>query len=129
MEKRIEEDIPILGRVNVNLVDLASRIFEIYLNQNEIERQRKTPHLGLISKAFKGINHSRYDYLILQFVVSELVENNFKGTTSAQGNIKINGKSYFGNDIWFRGIFGVYLINMFGHLSQSIWGTPFYIGW
>ena len=116
MEKRIEEDIPILGRVSVNLVDLASRIFEIYLSQNEIERQRKTPHLGLISKAFKGITHSRYDYLILQLVVSELVENNFKGTTSAQGNIKINGKSYFGNDI----IKSWCLLSNFGHCLNTI---------
>ena len=111
MEKRIEEDIPILGRVYVNFVDLASRFFEVYLKEQEVERQRKTAHLGLISKAFKGINHSRFDYLILQCVISELADNNFKGTTSAQGNIKLNGKKYFGNDI----IKSWCLFSNFGH--------------
>jgi hypothetical protein len=116
MEKRIEEDIPILGRVYVNFVDLASRFYDVYLKEDEVERQRKTAHLGLISKAFKGINHSRFDYLILQCVISELADNNFKGTTSAQGSIKINGKNYFGNDI----IKSWCLFSNFGHCKNTI---------
>lgn len=116
MEQRIEADIPILGKVYVNLVDLASQVFNIYKKEDEIIRQKDMSHLGLISKAFKGINHSRYDYLILQCVISELVDNNFKGTTSAQGSIKINKKEYSGNDViktWF-------LLSNFGHCKNTI---------
>ncbi|NDK55752.1 hypothetical protein [Pontibacter fetidus] len=116
MEKRVEEDIPILGKVYVNFVNLASKMYGIYEKENEIERQKTIPHLGLIARAFKGVNHSRYEYLILQCVISELADNNFKGTTSAQGNIKINGESYFGNDVikaWF-------LLSNFGHCKNTV---------
>ncbi|MDO3695757.1 hypothetical protein QVZ41_12980 [Wenyingzhuangia sp. chi5] len=116
MDKRLEEHIPILGRVYINLINLTSKIYDIYEQENEITRQKETPHLGLVSQAFKGISHSRYDYLILQCVISELVENNFKGTTSAQGSIKINKKEYFGNEIikcWI-------LLSNFGHCKNTI---------
>ncbi|MBC3540248.1 hypothetical protein ACFSC6_01395 [Rufibacter sediminis] len=116
MERRIEEDIPILGKVYVNFVNLASIVFELYEKENEIARQKNIPHLGLIARAFKGVNHSRYEYLIIQCVISELADNNFKGTTSAQGNIKINGQSYFGNDVikmWF-------LLSNFGHCKNTV---------
>lgn len=116
MEKRIEENIPVLGRVNLNFLDLASRIYKIYEKQDEVTRQKLTPHLGLISKAFYGINHSRYDYLILQCVISELAENTFRGTTSAQGSITINGKKYSGNDIIKSWI----LLSNFGHCKNTI---------
>ncbi|SDG67768.1 hypothetical protein SAMN04488062_101352 [Flavobacterium omnivorum] len=116
MERRLTENIPILGRVQVNLVDLASRIYNIYLSEKEVERQQSSAHLGLISKAFQGINHSRYDYLILQCVISEIADNTFKGTTVSQGSININGKKYIGNDIiksWF-------LLSNFGHCKNTI---------
>lgn len=116
MEKRIEENIPILGRVYVNFVNLASRIYDVYVKENEVDRQKQTQHLGLISKAFVGINHTRFDYLILQCVISELVENNFKGTTTAQGSIKINNVEYFGNDI----IKSWCLLSNFGHCKNTI---------
>lgn len=116
MEIRIEEDIPILGRVSVNFFNLSAKIYELYKKENEITRQKSISHLGLISKAFNGINHSRYEYLIFQCVTSELIENNFKGTTSAQGNIKINKKEYSGNDI----IKGWFLMSNFGHCKNTI---------
>lgn len=116
MEIRIEEDIPVLGKVFINFLDLSAKIFDIYKKEDEINRQKSSAHLGLISKAFNGINHSRYDYLILQCVISELAGNTFQGTNIAQGSIKINSKKYFGNDIiksWF-------LISNFGHCLNTI---------
>ncbi|SMD31825.1 hypothetical protein SAMN04488029_0163 [Reichenbachiella faecimaris] len=113
---RIEEDINILGKVSVNFLDLSSRIYKIYEKENETVRQSTTPHLGLISRAFPTVNHSRYEYLILQCVISELVENTFKGTTSAQGSIRINGKEYLGNDI----IKAWCLLSNFGHCKNTI---------
>lgn len=113
---RIKEDIPILGKVTVNFLDLSAKLFQHYIDINEIDRQKKTAHLGLISHAFKNSNHSRFDYLILQCVVSELIENTFKGTTNAQGNITIDGDKYFGNDIIKTWI----LLSNFGHCKNTI---------
>lgn len=44
MEKRIEENIPVLGRVNLNFLNLSSRIYKIYEKENEVVRQKSTPH-------------------------------------------------------------------------------------
>ncbi len=113
---RIEEEIPILGQVAFNFRELSTEFYNVYLENNEVERQKESLHLGLIAKAFKGVNHSRFDYLILQCVISELTDNNFKGTTSAQGTIKINGKDYSGNDIIKTWI----LLSNFGHCKNTI---------
>jgi len=113
---RIKEDIPILGKVTVNFFDLSAKLYQHYIDVNEIDRQKKTAHLGLISHAFKNSNHSRFDYLILQCVISELIENTFKGTTNAQGNITINGDKHFGNDIIKTWI----LLSNFGHCKNTI---------
>lgn len=113
---RIREDIPILGTVSVNFLELSSKILKIYEENNETERQKQTPHLGLISQAFRVSNHTRYDYLILQSVISEIIENTFKGTINAQGNIKINGHEYIGNDIIKSWI----LLSNFGHCKNTI---------
>jgi len=116
MERRITEDISILGKVSVNFASISSTIFSIYEKEKEVERQKDIPHLGLASQAFYGINHTRYEYLILQCVISELADNSLKGTSSAQGEISINGKKYFGNHIiksWF-------LLSNFGHCKNTI---------
>ncbi|PXX30642.1 hypothetical protein [Arenibacter sp. ARW7G5Y1] len=113
---RIKEDIPILGKVTVNFLDLSAKLYQHYIDINEIDRQKNTAHLGLISHAFKNSNHSRFDYLILQCVISELIENSFKGTTNAQGNITINGKKHFGNDVIKTWI----LLSNFGHCKNTI---------
>jgi hypothetical protein len=113
---RIKEDIPILGKVNVNFIDISAKLYQHYINIKEIDRQKSTAHLGLISHAFKNSNHNRFDYLILQCVISELIENIFKGTTIAQGNITINGTKYFGNDVIKTWI----LLSNFGHCKNTI---------
>ncbi|XCF04978.1 hypothetical protein ABI125_09605 [Tamlana crocina] len=113
---RIKEDIPILGKVTVNFLDLSAKLYQHYIDIKEIDRQKKTAHLGLISHAFKNSNHSRFDYLILQCVISELIENTFKGTTNAQGNITIDGNKHFGNDIIKTWI----LLSNFGHCKNTI---------
>ena len=116
MEKRIVEVIPILGMVSVNFRGLSAQIYNLYEKEDEIARQKNMAHLGIISEAFKSSNHNRFEYLILQCVLSELIENNFRGTTIAQGSIKINGESYQGNEIiksWF-------LLSNFGHCKNTI---------
>ncbi|SFJ49823.1 hypothetical protein [Olleya namhaensis] len=113
---RIKEDIPILGKVTVNFLDLSAKLYQHYIDIEEIDRQKNTAHLGLISHAFKNSNHSRFDYLILQCVISELIENSFKGTTNAQGSITINGTKQIGNDVIKTWI----LLSNFGHCKNTI---------
>jgi hypothetical protein len=113
---RIKEDIPILGKVSVNFLDLSGKLYQHFIDIKEIDRQKNTAHLGLISHAFKNSNHSRFDYLILQCVVSDLIENSYKGTTNAQGSITINGTNLFGNDIIKTWI----LLSNFGHCKNTI---------
>ncbi|MDO6473312.1 hypothetical protein [Maribacter sp. 1_MG-2023] len=113
---RIKEDIPILGKVTVNFLDLSAKLYQHYIDIEEIDRQKNTAHLGLISHAFKNSNHSRFDYLILQCVISELIENSFKGTTNAQGSITINGTKQTGNDVIKTWI----LLSNFGHCKNTI---------
>lgn len=115
-EERIKLTIPILGNVSINFSEISYEIYQLYKQTDEENRQREIGHLGLISYAFDGINHSRYDYVFFQCVISELIEKNFKGTTSAQGSIKIDGYSRRGNEIiksWF-------LLSNFGHCFNTI---------
>jgi hypothetical protein len=114
--KRLIEDVPILGKVGVNLLELSNEVYKIYEVCGESERQKGTFHLGLISEAFKGMNHSRYDYLILQFVVSEIIDAFHKGTNSTQGSITISKRNYTGNDLIKTWI----LLSNFGHCKNTI---------
>lgn len=113
---RIEENISLFGKVSVNFLEISKVVFNLYEGTNEIERQKETPHLGLISKAFVGINHSRWEYLILQCVISEIIDNNNKGTSNTQGSITINKEEFFGNDIIKSWI----LLSNFGHCKNTI---------
>ncbi len=115
-EIRIEEYSPLLGKVNLNFTGDACLLYRKLLELGEISRQKEIDHLGLLSHSYSNLNHSRYDYFITQSVLSELLENQFKGTTSAQGNIKVGGENYRGNDllkIWF-------LLSNYGHCKYTI---------
>jgi len=113
---RIESYIPILGKITINLLDVSSRFYDLILKQKEFERLSQINHLGLLSYVFPTLNHTRLDYVQFQMVVSEIVENTFKGTTSAQGSVKINDTKYFGNDIVKLWI----LMSNYGHCKRTI---------
>ena len=109
--------LPILGKVNVNFYCSSSTVFHLYEKENEFERQKNIKHLGLISKVFEGASHTRYEYLMLQSCLADILDNLHKGSaTVAQGEIKINGKKYSGNCLlksWF-------LLSNFGHAKNTI---------
>ena len=109
--------LPILGKINVNFYCSSSKVFDLYEKENEFERQKKIKHLGLISKVFEGASHTRYEYLMLQSCLADLLDNLHKGSaTVAQGDIKIDGKIYSGNCLlksWF-------LLSNFGHAKNTI---------
>ena len=115
-EIRLEEYIPILGRITINFTDISSLFYKHLEQINDIERLKSVNHLGLLAHVFPTLNHSRYDYMLLQMVLSEIIENSFRGTTTAQGKIKIDGKYYRGNDIIKTWI----MMSNFGHCKRTI---------
>jgi len=115
-EHRIEEYVPLFGKVNLNFTGIASELYLKFDDLSEFSRQKMNDHLGLLAHSFETLRHSRYDYLIFQSVLSEIIENNFKGTTTAQGSLKIQKKIYRGNEIlkvWF-------MLSNLGHCKYTI---------
>ncbi len=115
-EIRIEEFTPIFGKVSLNITGISFDLFTKLNEIGEFQRQKNINHLGLISFSFNTLNHTRYDYFIIQSVLSELIENNFRGTTSAQGSLNLNGVSYRGNEllkVWF-------MLSNFGHCKNTV---------
>lgn len=116
-ESRIVTTIPILGRVGINFFCISEKVLNLYHELDELSRQKNIKQLGLISNVVEGATHSRYEYLMLQVGITDLMDNLHKGSpTAAQGSIKINGKEYSGNAIiksWF-------LLSNFGHAINTI---------
>ncbi|MCB2168151.1 MAG: hypothetical protein KQI78_10835 [Deltaproteobacteria bacterium] len=109
--------LPILGQININFYCLSSEVVSLYEKTDEFERQKKIRHLGLISKVFEGASHTRYEYLMLQAGLTDLLDNLHKGSaTLSQGDVKIDGKNCMGNGIlktWF-------LLSNYGHAMNTI---------
>lgn len=107
--------LPSLGNVSVNFYDAAASIAELYQRTNEFERQKGVSHLGLISSEIEGASHSRYEYVMLQCALTDVLDKLHKGSV-AQGSLKVDGKSYLGNGLlkaWF-------LLSNFGHLKNTM---------
>lgn len=116
MERYINVTLPSLGRVGVRFYSCAESTIDLYDRTDEFSRQKNIKQLGLIADEFEGASHSRYEYLMLQCALSELLDNVHKGTMSAaQGSIKIDGMEYFGNAViksWF-------MLSNFGHTKNT----------
>ncbi|MDR7080199.1 hypothetical protein J2Y03_005259 [Neobacillus niacini] len=104
--------IPTLGIVNINFYDISLEVINLFERTKEFERQKEIKHLGLISKVFEGSSHSRFDYVMLQCALVDLVDNIHKGSSNLSlGNLKVDGEGISGNSIvksWF-------LLSNFGH--------------
>lgn len=113
--KSIGINLSLIGNVRVNFYGFAYEIVKIYDKLEEFERQKRIKHLGVISEVIDSSNHTRYEYLLLQCFLVDVIENTYKGTPNAIGSIKIDGKEYFGNSIikvWF-------LLSNFGHTFNT----------
>lgn len=112
----INVNLSFIGNVRVNFYEFSFELIQLYLNQKEFERQKKIKHLGVIADVMESSHHSRYEYLMLQCFLVDVVENTYKGTPNAIGAIKIDGKDYSGNSLlksWF-------LLSNFGHCFKTI---------
>ena len=105
-----------IGNIRVNFYDFSCELIKIYEKENEFERQKSMKHLGVIADVLESSHHSRYEYLMLQCFLIDVIENTYKGTPNAIGSIKIDGKEYSGNSLiktWF-------LLSNFGHTFKTI---------
>ena len=112
----INVNLSFIGNVRINFYEFSFELIKLYLKENEFERQKKIKHLGVIADVMESSHHSRYEYLMLQCFLVDVVENTYKGTPNAIGSIKIDGKEYSGNSIlksWF-------LLSNFGHCFKTI---------
>lgn len=114
MAYRTKATLPSLGSVSINYYCCAADMYDLYDKLNEFNRQKEITHLGIVSQEFDGASHTRYEYLMLQCALSDVLDKLYKGVV-AQGTIKIDGKQYSGNGVlksWFM------LSNM-GHLKNT----------
>merc|ERR1711974_444209 len=100
---------------SVNFYCCSASMFEVYEKLNEFERQKKINHLGLISRELDGAKHTRYEYLMLQCALSDVLDKLHKGVISAQGNLKVDSVPLQGNALlkcWF-------MLSNLGHLKST----------
>lgn len=113
--KSIGINLSLIGNVRINFYGFSYEIIKIYNKHKEFDRQKRIKQLGIISEVIDSSNHTRYEYLLLQCFLVDVIENTYKGTPNAIGSIKIDGKEYHGNSIiksWF-------LLSNFGHAYNT----------
>ena len=76
--KRIEATLPALGSYTVPFHDESEEVLS-YLGDNELSRLDRVQHLGIASKVFTGVNHSRLEYLLLQCAIMNLLPKFHRG--------------------------------------------------
>lgn len=106
--------LPSLGNVSVNFYCCSANMYEVYEKLNEFERQKRINHLGLISTELDGAKHTRYEYLMLQCALSDILDKLHKGV-AAQGTLKVDGTPFQGNGLlkcWF-------MLSNLGHLKYT----------
>jgi hypothetical protein len=113
--KSIGISLSLIGNVRINFYGFAYDVIKIYEKENEFERQKEIKHLGIISEVIESSHHTRYEYLMLQCFLVDVIENTYKGTPNAIGSLKVDGKEYYGNSLiksWF-------LLSNFGHAYNT----------
>ena len=107
--------LPSFGNVSINFYGCSSTMFEVYEQLNEFERQKKINHLGLISNVIDGAKHTRYEYLMLQCALADILDKLYKGVATSQGTLKVDGFPMQGNALlktWF-------MLSNLGHLRNT----------
>lgn len=114
--ERIKLTLPKLGSVSINFFgEACQRVVDLYRRIDELNRQKGIKHLGLIAYEIDGANHTRYEYLMLECAIVDILDRLHKGNSSAQGTIKFNAIKHEGSSIlksWF-------LLSNLGHLKNT----------
>lgn len=91
--KRIEAALPALGNYVVPFHKESEEVLQ-FLGEKELSRLDRVQHLGVASKVFTGVNHSRLEYTLLQCAVINLLPKFQKGNENfaLSGAVRISGQ-------------------------------------
>lgn len=91
--KRIEAALPALGNYVVPFHKESEEVLQ-FLGEKELSRLDRVQHLGVASKVFTGVNHSRLEYTLLQCAVINLLPKFQKGNENfaLSGAVRIPGQ-------------------------------------
>lgn len=85
--KTIEAALPALGNYVVPFFNESEEVLN-FLGTKELGRLDRVEHLGVASKVFAGVNHSRLEYTLLQCAIFHLLTKFHKGDEKfAIGNV------------------------------------------
>jgi len=69
-EITIQYYFPVLGEVKIELKGYPAKFYKFLGENGEIERLMKLKHLGILSYLFPGIEHTRYEYTLLNLYLT-----------------------------------------------------------
>lgn len=92
--KKIEAALPALGNYVVPFHKESEEVLN-FLGDKELRRLDRVQHLGVASKVFAGVNHSRLEYVLLQCAVINLISKFQKGDENfaVGGPVRIPGQN------------------------------------
>lgn len=91
--KRIEAALPALGNYIVPFHKESEEVL-LFLGEKELNRLDRVQHLGVASRVFTGVNHSRLEYTLLLCAVINLLPKFQKGNENfaLSGTVRIPGQ-------------------------------------
>ncbi|WP_369158564.1 hypothetical protein [Candidatus Thiodiazotropha sp. LNASS1] len=92
--RRIEATLPALGSYTVPFHNESEEVLD-FLGNGELSRLDRVQHLGIASKVFTGVNHSRLEYLLLQCAIINLLPRFHRGKEqfALSGKVFIPGQT------------------------------------
>ena len=91
--QEIKSILPDYGDIDIKLYDFTEQIYD-FLNRDipdEIYRLKKLDQLGLISEVYEGTHHSKWEYILIQLFLSQLLKQNEKAT-GLGSNVSLKSK-------------------------------------
>ncbi len=74
--REIESNLPLLGNVRIHFFKESSLLLDLF--KKDFDRLNEISHLGVASKVFTGVNHTRLEYCLLQCAIIKVVTKLFK---------------------------------------------------
>ncbi len=90
--KTTRATLPALGSYVIRFHKESQEVFD-YLGKEEFRRLSNIEHLGMVSKVFTGVNHSRLEYMLLECAVVCLIKIFQRGDEvfALSGEVKLSG--------------------------------------
>lgn len=89
--RTISTVLPDYGEIQIELYEFTEQIYDLLNREkiNEIDRLKKLHHLGLISEIYEGTHHYKWEYILIQIYISQILKKNDKTTGLNSSGIKL----------------------------------------